>query len=361
MKRFMKTVGAVCLMAMTISIAGHGGAEEGQNQEGVTENEDEATVEEKEVQEEGAGEDTAERIRMASWSQPITEQANIFLAEEKGWFENAGIDFEYIPGAGGGDAVRNIIAGNADIAFANVEAVLLALEQGEELRVIYNIYPENVFNLISLKESNITSMEDLRGEDVGIYSRSGGTYQNLLVLLHKAGMTEDDVNLIETGVLNFGPLMNKQVAATGATDTGLLDAQHKGLGEVDVIEVKDVLNTPADVFVVTEKTFQEREEALIRFLQVYRDSTAYTMEHPEEAAEIAVTAAIDGQDKERNVGIINLRNETATTEEIAEKGLGWLNEHILQEVEETYYELGLLNERVNIETMTTNELVEQLN
>ncbi|WP_332634485.1 ABC transporter substrate-binding protein [Halalkalibacter flavus] len=348
MKLFMKKIGAAfCFAALTLSIAGCG-AEEERNEE------------ESELQEEVA-EQTIERIRMASWSQPITEQANIYLAEEKGWFEDAGIDFEFIPGAGGGDAVRNIIAGNADIAFANVEAVLLALEQGEELRVIYNIYPENVFNLISLKESNITSMEDLRGQDIGIYSRSSGTYQNLLVLLHQAGMSEDDVNLIETGVLNFGPLMNKQVVATAATDTGLFDAQRNELGEVDVIEVKDVLNTPADVFVVTEETFHERQEALIRFLQVYRDSVAYTMEHPKEAAEVAVTAAIDGQDVDRNVEIINIRNQTSTNEEIAEKGLGWLNVDILQEVEVTYYELGLLSKRVNIETITTNELVEQLN
>ncbi|KHF41903.1 ABC transporter substrate-binding protein [Halalkalibacter okhensis] len=344
MKRFMKQIGAVlCFATLTVSIAGCGAEEES------------------EIQEEEAAEQSIERIRMASWSQPITEQANIYLAEEKGWFDDVGIDFEYIPGAGGGDAIRNIIAGNADIAFANVEAVLLALEQGEKLRVIYNIYPENVFNLISLKESNITSMEDLRGQDVGIYSRSSGTYQNLLVLLHQANMTEEDVNLIETGVLNFGPLMNKQVVATAATDTGLHDAQRNELGEVDVIEVKDVLNTPADVFVVTEETYQERQEELIRFLQVYRDSVAYTMEHPTEAAEVAVTAAIDGQDVDRNVEIINIRNETSTNEEIAEKGLGWLNVDILQEVEETYYELGLLSERVNIETITTNELVEQLN
>ncbi|MDT8862906.1 ABC transporter substrate-binding protein [Alkalihalobacillus sp. MEB130] len=354
MRSWIKKLASSCFLVFFLSLVGCA-TEEGQQDE------PQEVEQEHEGQEEIATDVEMERMRMASWSQPITEQANLFLAEDKGWFEEASIDFEFIPGAGGGDAVRNIIAGNADIAFANVEAVLLALEQGEQVRIIYNIYPENVFNLISLKESNITSMEDLRGQDIGIYSRSSGTYQNLLVLLHQAGMTEDDVNLIETGVLNFAPLMNKRVVATAATDTGLFDAQRNELGEVDVIEVKDVLNTPADVFVVTEETFQERKEALIRFLQVYRDSVAYTMEHPEEAAEMAVTAAIDGQNIERNIEIINIRNQTSTNSEMEEKGLGWLNVDILQEVEETYYNLGLLTERVHIETVTTNELVEQLN
>jgi NitT/TauT family transport system substrate-binding protein len=301
-----------------------------------------------------------EQIKMASWSKSIVEQSNLYLAEEKGWFQDAGIHFEYVPGAGGGDAVKNIIAGNADIAFANVEAVLLAAEKGANLKVIYNIYPHNVFNIVSLKENKIETVEDLKGKDIGVYSFTSGTYQNLKVLLSSAGMTEEDVNVIETGVLNFGPLMNNQVAAAAATDTGLYDAKQKGLGEVNVFEVKDVLNTPSDVFVVTEETFNQKREALVKFLQVYRDSVEYMMEHPEEAAKAAVDTAIDGQNEERNVEIIKIRNGTSMNEEMKEKGLGWLNINVLKEVEETYVDMGLLKGRVGIENMVTNELVEKL-
>ncbi|MCT2536750.1 ABC transporter substrate-binding protein [Aquibacillus koreensis] len=301
------------------------------------------------------------QMKMASWSKQIAEQSNLYVAEDKGWFEEAGIAFEYIPGAGGGDAVKNIVAGNADIAFANVEAVLLAAEKGEKLKIIYNIYPDNVFNVVSLKDSGIETVEDLKGKDIGVYSFTSGTYQNLQVLLSSAGLTDEDVNVIETGVLNFGPLMNNQVAATAATDTGLYDAQQKGLGEVNLFEVKDVLNTPSDVFVVTEETFNEKKEALVKFLQVYRDSVKYVMENPEEAAKVAVDTAIDGQDEERNVEIIKIRNATSMNEEMKEKGLGWLNVDLLNEVEQTYIDMGLLQGPVGIEEMVTNELVEELN
>ncbi len=301
-----------------------------------------------------------EQLKMASWSKPIVEQSNLYLAEEKGWFEDAGIDFEYVPGAGGGDAVKNIIAGNADIAFANVEAVLLAAEKGAKLKVVYNIYPHNVFNVVSLKETGIETVDDLKGKDIGVYSFTSGTYQNLQVLLSSAGLTEEDVNIIETGVLNFGPLMNNQVIATAATDTGLYDAQQKGLGEVNIIEVKDVLNTPSDVFVVTEETFNEKRELLVKFLQVYRDSAKYMMEHPEEAAKIAVDTAIDGQNEERNAEIIKIRNKTSIDDEMNEKGLGWLNIEIFNQVEDTYVDMGLLKAPVGIEQIVTNELVEEL-
>ncbi len=311
-------------------------------------------------EEEQAASKELHKMKMASWSKPIAEQSNLFLAQEKEWFTDAGIEFEYVPGAGGGDAVKNIIAGNADIAFADLEAVLLAVENGADLKVIYNIYPHNVFNLVSLNEQGIETVEDLRGKDVGVYSFTSGTYQNLKLLLYNAGMTEEDVHVIETGVLNFGPLMNGQVAATAATDTGLYDAEQKGLEAVDVIEAKEVLNTPSDVFVVTEETFEQKQDLLIDFLQVYRDSVNYTIEHPDEAAKAAVDTAIDGQDQARNEEIIQIRNQVSVNEQMKEKGLGWFDQALIQRVEDTYVEMGLLEEPVGIDTIVSNELVEQL-
>ena len=136
--------------------------------------------------------------------------------------------------------------------------------------MIYNIYPQNVFNIVSLKESNIEKPEDLKGKTIGVYSLTSGTRQNLLVLLHQAGLSEDDVKIVETGLSNFAPLMQGQVDATAATDTGLFLAKQKGLGDVNVMEVKDYLNIPSDVFVVTEKTYEEKKTSLKNLLEAYR-------------------------------------------------------------------------------------------
>ena len=94
--------------------------------------------------------------------------------------------------------------------------------QGREVRAIYNIYPQNVFNVVSPKSSHINRPADLKGKKIGVYSLSSGTRQNLLVLLHQAGLTESDVTIEVTGLLNFAPLLQGQVDATAATDTGLL-------------------------------------------------------------------------------------------------------------------------------------------
>src|SRR5690606_32900731 len=132
-------------------------------------------------------------IKMASWSKPITEQANLYVAQANGWFAESNIDFQFIPGAGSSDAVKNILSCQADIAFADPLSVYAALAQGEKLKIIYNIYPQNVFNVVSLADSNIVEPRDLKGKTIGVYSLASGTYHHLLVLLHEAGLSEQDV------------------------------------------------------------------------------------------------------------------------------------------------------------------------
>ncbi|WP_394234245.1 ABC transporter substrate-binding protein [Niallia oryzisoli] len=297
-------------------------------------------------------------MTVANWSQLITEQTNLLVDEQKGFFQEKGLDVKVVPGAGGGDAIKNILSGQADIAFTDPGSLYFALDQGEKLKVIYTIYPQNVFNVVSLKESNMTKPEDLKGKTIGVYSLTSGTRQNLLVLLHKAGLTEKDVNIVEVGISNFAPLMQGQVDATAATDTGLFMAKQKGLGDVNVMDVQDYLNIPSDVFVVTEKTYQEKKDELQKFIEAYRNSAKWMLENPEEAAVLAKEVAIDGKDEKVNEEIIKLRNASSVSEDTNEENLGALNPAILQEGADTYQQLGLVKNKLDLEKAVTEEFVE---
>lgn len=287
------------------------------------------------------------KVRLASWSQPITEQVNL-LVDDKDFFSKQNIDIEFIPGAGGGDAIKNIASGQADIAFTDPGSLFAALDKGEKLIALYDIYPHNVFNVVSLKDSKITRPEDLKGKKIGVYSLSSGTRQNLLVLLKQAGLTEDDVEIIPTGVLNFAPLMQGLVDATAATDTGLATGEAKGLGAVDVMQVKDYFNYSSDLFVVTEQTYAQKQGELQAFLKGYKDSVTWMMDNAEDAAQLAVKHAIDGKDQAHNLKIIALRNASSlpTSGNVAELGL--LDLENLQSAADMYYELGLISQKIDM-------------
>jgi NitT/TauT family transport system substrate-binding protein len=300
---------------------------------------------------------TLEKFTVAGWNKPITEFTNLLVDEDKGFFKARGLDLAYVSGAGGGDAIRNLLTGQADVAFTDPSSFFAALDKGEKLRAIYDIYPQNIFNVVSLKSRNITGAADLKGKKVGVYSLSSGTRLNLLVLLHQAGLTESDVNIVVTGLLNFAPLMQGQVDATAATDTGLLVGKLKGLGEVNVMEVKNFVNVSSDFFVVREETYQQKKELLKKFLAAYRDSAQWMIDNPQEAANLAVKRAIDGQNPAINLEIIKLRNQTTVSATTQKNGLGAFDLNTLQKAADTYKRLGIIQRDIRVVDVVSQDLL----
>lgn len=298
-----------------------------------------------------------DQVVVAGWSKPITEITNLLSEEDKGFFKARSIELGYIPGAGGGDALRNLLSGQADVAFTDPGSFFTALDKGAKLRAIYDIYPQNVFNVVSLASKKILTPADLKGKKIGVYSLSSGTRQNLQVLLNQAGLTEADVTIVVTGLLNFAPLIQGQVDATAATDTGLLVGRQRGLRDVNVMEVKDYLNISSDFFVVREETYQQKKEVLRRFLKAYQDSAKWMIQSPEEAAQLAVKYAIDGQNVAMNLEIIKLRNASSISATTDQYGLGAFDMKTLQQGADVYQKIGLIQKKINVDNVVSQALL----
>ncbi|AWN49943.1 nitrate ABC transporter substrate-binding protein [Methylobacterium terrae] len=300
---------------------------------------------------------TPEKFTVGGWSQPISEITNLLAEPDHGLFKARGIALDYVPGNGGGAAIQALLSGQADVAFTDPASFYLALDKGADLVAIYNIYPQNVFNVVALKERGIRSAADLKGRRVGVYSLASGTRQHLLLLLASAGLKESDVTVEVTGLLNFAPLIQGQVDATAATDTGLLVGRAKGLGEVDVIAVRDHLNLPSDIFVVTRKDYEARKPLLKRFLAAYRDSAAWMIARPDEAARLAVTRAINGRDEAINREVIALRNRSSVSPTTEREGLGHFDLPVLQEGADTFRRLGLIARALDMGQAVKSDLL----
>jgi NitT/TauT family transport system substrate-binding protein len=298
-----------------------------------------------------------DKFSVAGWSKPISEITNLLSEPDKGFFKAMGIDLGYVPGTGGGSAITNMLSGAADIAFTDPASFYQAIDKGEKLIAIYNIYPQNVFNVVSPKARNITKPADLKGKKIGVYSMSSGTRQNLQVLLHQVGLSEKDVTIQVTGLLNFAPVIQGQVDATAATDTGLFVGKLKGLKDINVIEVKNYLNIPSDMFVVTEETYNTKKDLLRRFLSAYRECTQWMIDNPEEAAQVAKTRSINGRNVSVNLEIIKIRNISSVSSTTRKMGLGHFDLDLLQKGAKTFEELGLISKPIDMSKVVKSDLI----
>jgi NitT/TauT family transport system substrate-binding protein len=307
-----------------------------------------------------AGAAGLDKIRMACWSPRLAEQANIYVSEAKGFFKDNGIEMEWVPGQGSGDSLKNMMAGNADIAFGGPEAIYLAADKGAKLKAVYDIYPNNAFNVFALKAKQIITPQDLKGKKVGVIGMASGTRYNLATILALNGMGERDVELVALG-LNAAPaIMEGKVDAMASTDTLLYGMQAAGLGAVDVIWARDYLNTSTDLFTLEAKDYEAKKELITRFLRGYKKGVEYTIKNPEEAVEITTKVAIDGKDPARVTASMKLRLLTAQSAGTRKHGLGWIDLAPLQEGARIYKEVGFTKTDIDMAAVATNELIAKL-
>lgn len=301
-----------------------------------------------------------EKIRMACWSPRLAEQANIYVSEAKGFFKDEGVEMEFLPGQGSGDALRNVIAGNADIAFCGPEAIYLAADKGSELKAVYDIYPVNVFNVFALKSKQIITPQDLKGKKIGVISMASGTRYNLATILALNGMSERDVELVALG-LNAAPaIIEGKVDAMASTDAILYGMQASGLGAVDVIWARDYLNTSTDLFALEAKFFEPKKDLITRFLKGYKKGLEYTIKNQDEAIAITSKVAVDGKDPARVAASMKLRLLCSQNANTRKNGLGWIDVPSLQEGAKIYKDAGFIKNDIDMSKMTTNELISKL-
>jgi len=109
---------------------------------------------------------------MLDWT-PNTNHAGVFLAKEKGYYKDAGLDVD-IQQPGSGAGVNQVVgAGTADFGIAVQESVMPARAEGIPIVSIAAIIQHNTSSLISLANDNIKSPKDLAGKTYGGFGGPG--------------------------------------------------------------------------------------------------------------------------------------------------------------------------------------------
>lgn len=91
--------------------------------------------------------------------------APIYIAIEKGYFAEGGIEVTVSRGFGSADAVKRAATGQADIVQGDIgTAMLLRSNEGAEVKVIAPLYDKLPHAVIYYEDQNITTPKDLEGK-----------------------------------------------------------------------------------------------------------------------------------------------------------------------------------------------------
>jgi len=218
---------------------------------------------------------------------PNVQFAPFYVAMDKGFFADEGIEIEFDYGWET-DLLKLVGSDKLQFAIASGDQVILARSQ--ELPVVYvmNWYRRFPVCVVSMAETGIRGPADLLGRQVGTPATYGASYIGWRALLDAAGLAESDVELISIGYTQVAALSEGQVdAAICYAMNEPVQMQSAGQN-IDIIYVSDYANLISNGLITNEKSIRERPDLVQGVVRAALRGLAYALEHPDEAFEISL-------------------------------------------------------------------------
>src|SRR5919108_1469920 len=232
----------------------------------------------------GAGELT--KINLPMGYIPNIQFAPMYVAIEKGYFREAGLDVEFdykfeTDGVG--------LVGTGDLPFAIVsgEQVLLARAQGLPVTYVAAWYQEYPVSVVAKSELQVLIPQDLKGKKIGLPGLFGANYVGLRALLSEAKMSASDVTLDAIGFNQVELLAaGEQDVVVGYTANEPIQLRARGI-PVTEIRVADYVQLASNGILASEKVVSENPELVRAFVGAFLKGLADTIANPDEAFQLS--------------------------------------------------------------------------
>ncbi|WJY27628.1 ABC transporter substrate-binding protein [Sporosarcina trichiuri] len=242
----------------------------------------------------GSSKDSVKNVRFALDWTPNTNHTGIYVAQEKGYFKDEGLNVEIImPGEAGADQL--VASGKAEFGIGAQEALTEARAADIPIVSIAALIQHNTSGFASLKEEGIESPKDFEGKNYGGW---GAPVEQAVVksLMEQDGGDVSKVNFINMGSSDFFTAIRRDVDLAWVYYgwTGV-EAEMRGM-ELNMQYLKDYsdkLDYYTPVLTTGEKLINKDPDTVRAFTAATVKGYEFAIENPEEAAEILANAVPD--------------------------------------------------------------------
>ncbi len=224
---------------------------------------------------------------------PSVQFAQFYLAQQSGAYADAGLTVT-LQNKIDPDLITLLGQGAVDIGSGDGTSVIPAVSQGIPVVYTSTIYGQFPAVVIAKAGSGITTAADLKGRKIGIPGRYGTNWVMLQALLKGAGLTVDDVTIIEfPDFAQATALQQGQVdAATGFANNEPVQLRSAGVEPV-VLTVDDSMPLPGPGLVTGTKTLETKADALRAFTAATLGAMARITSDPQAGLDATFAAVPD--------------------------------------------------------------------
>ncbi len=281
--------------------------------------------------------------------------AGYFIAKDKGYYKDAGLDVTISRGFGSGDTVKRVASKSALIGVADTGAIIASRANDDiPVRLVAMIYDRATLGLIYLAESGIKSPKDIEGRAIG-RSASGATVNMFPGFLKVNRIDRSKIKEVVVDGATFAPLL-----LSGKVDAVLEQsinigkfrrlAEAQGKKAMAMSYAQFGLEAYGNALIVHPSTLAEKPDLVRRFVAATLKGMAYAFDNPGEAIlvirktnpEIDAGAAMDE--------LLTLR-EIESAPDLKKHGLGWISVPRLEKTRDNVTEALSLRKKVAIDDL----------
>jgi NitT/TauT family transport system substrate-binding protein len=241
--------------------------------------------------------------------------AGYFVAKDKGFYKDAGLDVTINPGGPDVAPPQVIAGGGADVVVDWMPSALASREKGVALVNISQTFKHSGLELVCRKDTGIKKPEDLKGKTVGIWY--GGNEYPFLNWMSKLDYKTDGspggVKILKQG-FNVDPILQKQADCVSAMTYNeywqVIDGGFKPSDLVVFNYEKEGVATMEDGLWVMEAKLKDPAfvTKMAKFVKASMKGWDYAKAHEDEAVKIILatdtTGAKTEKDQKRMMGEI---------------------------------------------------------
>ena len=199
-------------------------------------------------------------------SEAVNTVLAIWMAEEAGFYAEAGLRPEIINMSGGSRGAAALAAGEINAMHVGLSSVIRLNRSGGDLRVVASL--ANVIRFTFFSAPNVRTAADLKGGIVGISSFGSETDSTVTLALQRLGLTRNDVTIKEYGggSRRIAALKAGEIKATAVNEPVTSLAREQGLHVLFDL-VPERIPWLFTAIVIRQRTIAEQRDMLTRFIK----------------------------------------------------------------------------------------------
>lgn len=280
-----------------------------------------------------------------------------YVTKQKGLFEKYGLDVDVLEGTSSVQTLQVLSQNAEEIGVTSTVEPIQGIEKGMPVKMIASYMSRSPMVILSYPDNPVKAPKDLEGKSIA--SSVSSTFTNVYdKFLEKNGVDKSKVKLVkvETGARNT-LFLNREVDAIAVFSTNEYPMFESKLGtELVPLYTADYgFDLAGLTLTAGTKFLEENPNTAKRVLAALNEGFAYTIQHPEEAAQMMKGLFPDTVDEALTVEQIKRTGELAV---LKDKPFGWISEDNIAKTVDVLYNSGLIKKKLATGDYFTNQYFE---